>query len=301
MTTDRTYDDLAELFHELGHHKMDLEDFAKAAAARRIDLWSIPKRTLENAMLARGITVASGTISEAVAAPFHPIVDAEFTEFQKAAARALKEAARPLSVSELIGMCGLAEQMIPMGSIEFYLRKLHAQFIDGLGWYRTGNYMDEHGRFFFKTYQSDSYAEVFRIFQEYGWPMLSSDIIALSGGKLYRTFMQDDVRRREAPNFKDVYRALFVPIGVMRPRTLPISRNVAEAVMRIGPSQKVGRSSNPRMWVVCQWLHAEGHGHVRYWKTAREGKRVVLMSFRLSEKGKAALAKAIGEAPAEEF
>lgn len=301
MTTDRTYDDLAELFHSLGKQRMGLEDFAREAAARRIDLWSIPKRTLENAMLARGLLVKSGKISEEGVARFRAIPDANFTEFHKAATRVLREAARPLSVSEIIGMCGLLTEFIPLGTIEEHLRQINAQFIDGLGWWRASHFMDEHGRFFHRTFRSPAYAEAFRIFSEYGWPMVAIDVEALSNGKIPQGFIQSDIATRKVPSFKSVHRGLYVPIGVINPRTLPISRNVAEAIRHLHPGNKFACASNRRIYTVCQWLAAGGYGHVRYWKTARNGKRCVLLSFRINEKGKAALAKAIGKAPKEEF
>lgn len=288
MSTDATINAISEAFWNASKPAVPLEDLLNAADA---EAWDMPKETLATALAVRGLTLANGMVSETGdAAPLEP-VKADYSVFLRRAREAVEIAEQPLSAAELIGMTGLSTEAVPAASMAHHLRTVGVFFIPGAGYWRNPQYASERGEVWYARFTSKKLRRVMELFKDHGWPLAGADIERLTAGEVTSRFMSVEAHRTKFAAVRSMGGGLFIPTGAAVRSGIPMTHNVAAAILDINPREGVARDDDVRLYKIAAVLERHNLAKVKYTTTTRGGRRVRLVYVDLTEHGYRTLRK----------
>jgi hypothetical protein len=296
LITDAEFDALADAMKRSNALTLPIEELCRIAS---VDIWDTPKQALANGLMVRGVVVKKGEARLYEGPEFEPVGEPDFREFIKAAKRVVNEAGRPVSIGDIVSASGIVS-IAP--SIEHMtMRKAGLHFIPGLGYWKAEQYIAPDGTLYWREYRSTKINALMEAFRQYGWPLHSSDIEALTNGEVKRDNLVT-IKNGAASNvIHSVAHGLYVPIAAAIQVGAPISKNMAAVVMRLHPRERVMRDANMRLYRVLVWLGREKYGDCRETHARLQRGLRYYCTFRLSDKGERQLRRVLGKREQDEF
>lgn len=262
---------------------------------------SIEEFGFRNAMMIRGVLVKDGFCRKYEGHEFKDTIAVGFKKFSARAVEIVEQADAPVPAVDLIAMVGMSEGAMPLGSLKRYLRRVGIHFIPGLGYWHKKHFIDAGGTIYGKRTGAKYREHILEAFQTYGWPLTNVDIEAATHGRVSRNYVVM-AAKQPWPDMVSIKYGLYVPAGAARRAGVPMSRNIAEALLDLSPDEALDAKDNTRMYRLCHLLHEMGYGIARHTNTRRDGKARRLAYFTLNETGRRRLNDVIGrKKPEDEF
>jgi hypothetical protein len=288
------YDFMAERFRALGDPTCKLERIiADAEHAGYVDLWEMPRQGIVNAMRARGIVVANGIMSlpEFEGDHFDP-VKTDYAEFVTAAKRIIAEAEYPIDTLDLVEATGLATAAAPLATMRHYLRKEGVHYLPGVGYWRHPQFTTKSGRIISRHCRSERTQALLDYFEVSGWPIAGPDAERETGGLVTSRFLARHATTEESARMvQGIGSGLYVPMGQDKRQALPMSHNVAKALLELSPEEIIDDKEHLRLFRLALILERKGFATTKKSRTTRGGVRRQTARVALTEAGRKMIEK----------
>lgn len=270
-THDSIYDFVADRFRALEATEYTLERLLlDAEQAGYFDAWDIPRVAMAGALRMRGLELKDGIVSlpHIEGEHFDPIAT-DFAEFKKAAARVINEAAMPIPTHEFIGMLGLQRAAIPMASMRQVLTAEGIHHLPGAGYWKSPQYTHPDGWTVSKRIRSKRAEALNELIEQHGWPIVGLDAEQLTGGLVTSRFLSQYAYSGHG-FIRGIGSGLYVPADKWAADTIPMSRNVADALLDIDETTKLDDKDHLRLFRICLRAEKLGWATIKLSRTTRD-------------------------------
>lgn len=269
-THDTIYDFMADRFRAMDATEYSLDRILlDAEQAGYTDIWEMPRAGIVNAMRIRGIEVANGVMAlpQIDGEHFDPIAT-DFAEFKAAARRIMAEASMPVPTHEFIGMLGLQRSAIPLASMRKVLYDEGIHHLPGVGYWRAPQYTHPDGWTVSKRIRSARAIRLNELIETHGWPIVGLEAEQITNGLVTSRFISLYASQQHAM-LKGIGSGLYVPTDKWEPDTIPMSRNVADALLDIDEGMKIDDKDHLRLFRICLRAQKLGWATLHMSRTTR--------------------------------
>lgn len=293
-THDTIYDFMAARFRALGEPVYSLERvLLDAEQAGYTDIWEMPKSGIANAMRVRGIEVANGIMSlpQLDGEHFDPVAT-DFADFKAAAHRVLAQVVMPVPTHDFIGMLGLQRSAIPLAGMRSVLLDQGIHHLPGVGYWRSPQYTSPDGWTVSKRIRSVRINALNELFEQHGWPIVGKDAEQITEGVVTSRFIAIYAARNMGI-VRSIGVGLYVPSDKWADKTIPMSRNVADALLDIDGTTQIDDKDHLRLFRIGLLAVKLGWATARKSRTTRDRIRRQTMVLKWTEEGINQLRRAV--------
>lgn len=288
MTANLMFADMAARFEARGLPAVAVEEIIRETADAGFgDPWGYSPVSLANGLRPHGLAIRSGMIEreDAPAENYNPVLTG-FDEFTKAAKRVVDEAEYPVDAMDLATRTGLVSTSIPYATMKTHLAKVGVHFIPGLGYWSAPQYTDPSGRIVSKHMRTERVGQMLSTFEKQGWPITGQDAERHTGGVVTSRFMSRYAAGAGAQTIKGIGAGLFVPADKLGDGPVPMSPNVAAALLALDPETVIDDHDHLRLFRLAMILERHELATIRKSRTSRSRVRIQTARVTLNEAGK---------------
>ena len=293
-TTDDLCHYIAEEFNSIPDDRAPIERFLTQAIKDGYDeAWTISREALTNGLHLLGLQYSGGLLMKPVTEPVLSRPNG-FAEFCNAARGVMVIAEEPLTQQALIALTGLSGPAVPWPNMKHVLSKVGIKFIPGHGYWRNHIYSDAALNVVTTASSPRRMSVVVEMFQQQGWP-----IAGRTAGERGNLSSRQIAQRVASGNLfiRSLGGGLYVPAD--QQGKLPMSSDVAKAMLLLGPRTSVCDQDDLRLFRVLMLMGKLGYAVTRLARTQRLGRRCQIASAVFTDKGLKYLAQMAGRP--EEF
>lgn len=289
------FDDMAARFKARGQLSVPIEQIvAETADAGFGDPWGYSAQTLANGLRSRGLVIRSGKIEQDKEPLEHydPVLT-DFDDFLAAARRVIDEAEYPLDPMDLANRTGLISTSIPYATMKAHLKKIGIHFIPGLGYWRAAQYTDPSGRIVSRHCRTERVGALLSVFEKQGWPITGQEAERHTNGLVTSRFLTRYAAGAGQNTLAGIGAGLFVPRDKASDKGLPMSANVATALLALTPDTMIDDTDHLRLFRIAMILERRGLATIRKSRSSRSRVRVQTMRVTLTDAGRKMIQKVL--------
>lgn len=296
------YDYMAARFRAAEVQSMPLDELLEYAEQEGYaEIWEVPRAPITSAMRVRGLDVKNGVVSLPTnGVDFFDPVMTDYREFQDACVRVMKEAEHPLSPPDLIARTGLSDAAVPLSTMQHYLRRVGIHFLPGVGYWKYPQYTDDTGRIVTRRIKSERIEALIDYFQHQGWPIAGKEAERQTKGLVTSRFLVRNAVASSGKLVSGIGSGLYVPLDRAKDGPIPMSRNIAEALLSLSPDHIIDDKDHLRLFRIALMLERQGLASLKRSRTNRDRVRRQTIRLTLKDAGRAMLEK-IARKQADEF
>lgn len=296
------YDFIANYFRSTGRASMPIEEAVAEARKNGHDrIWQTDKRIFYAAMRSRDVFVRNDMLERPYSPDDFRPVSIGYDKFLDEAAALVRVARHPLDAAELLAVVSQhTNSPVPSGDdMQNMLRHRGVHYIPGTGYWHARIYTTPQGHIV--TADASSFAtDIARCFETMGWPIVGQDVERETKGRVTSKKLAAFCHSRANHLIAGVGSGLYVPADTPSTLTpLPMTRNVAKALLAIEPSSLITDKHDLRLFRLCLVLARQDLATIKKSRTLRGGVKAQTVRLELTDRGRSMLSAKARATPDE--